>query len=169
MFIFPVLLDWIRNIEEDCTENTAGLKEQIALWTVPFGLVGLGIPCWLCYASCKYGIRKSIVDSLPSLAASHIFLFCTVLMYTLEVAVRSYSFYHNSLAYAVSAPLGQVAIPLVLLAVFYCPSSCKCKSQSQIQEELEATNPPSISNWKPSETTFESPHSDTATEETPLV
>ena len=58
---------WIRNIEEDCTENTAGLDEQIVLWTVPFGLVALAILvlvitvlCLLCYASCKYGICRGI-------------------------------------------------------------------------------------------------------------
>ena len=100
-------------------------------------------------------------------------------MYTLEVAMRSYSFYHNDLvtwkAYAMSAPLGQLAISVALLVAIYLPLSCehsKCckrKTQSQIQEELEATNPPSSFKSKPSETTFESPHSDTATEETPLV
>ena len=198
VFIFPAVFDWIplikdsygpagpwcwiRNIEEDCTENTAGLDEQIVLWTVPFGLVALVILvlfialCWLCYASCKF---RRIVDSLPSLATSLIFLFFTVAMYTLEVAMRSYSFYHNDLvtwkAYAMSAPLGQLAISLALLVAIYLPLSCehsKCckrKTQSQIQEELEATNPPSSFKSKPSETTFESPHSDTATEETPLV
>ena len=171
---------WIRNIEEDCTVNTAGLDEQIALWTVPFGLVALvtlalviTALCWLCYASCKFGIRRGIVDSFPSLAASLFFLFFTVVMYTLEVAMRSYSFYHNDLgtwkAYAVSAPLGQLAIPLALLVAVHLPLSCKCKSQSQIQEEEKATNPTSSFVYVPSETNWEPPHSDTSTEVTPLV
>ena len=196
VFIFPALFDWIpfitnsygstgpwcwiRNIEEDCTENTAGLDEQIALWTVPFGLVALVTLalviialCWLCYASCKFRIRRGILDSLPSLATSLFFLFFTVVMYTLEVAMRSYSFYHNDLgtwkAYAVSAPLGQLTIPLALLVAIYLPLSCKCKSQSQIQEEFEATNPTSSFVYVPSKTNWECPHSDTASEVTPLV
>ena len=56
-FIIPALLDWIpfttdtygstglwcwiRSIKENCTINTAGLHQQIALWNVPFGLVAL--------------------------------------------------------------------------------------------------------------------------------
>ena len=176
---------WIRSIEEKCTENTAGLVEQTVLWTVPFGLVALVILalfialCWLCYASCKLGISKGM-DSLPSLAISLIFLFFTVVMYTLEVAMRSYSFYHNDLvtwkAYAVSAPLGQLAIPLALLVAIYLPLSCehsKCckrKSQSQIQEgEGEVTYPLSSFEYVPSETNWEPLHSNTASEATPLV
>ena len=151
---------WIRSIKEDCTVNTAGLDKQIVLWTVPFGLVALvtlalviTALCCLYYASCKFGIHRGIVDSLPSLATSLFFLFITVVMYTLEVAMRSCSFYHNDLgtwkAYAVSTPLGQLAIPVALLVAVQLPLSCehsKCckrKSQSQIQEEFEATNPPS--------------------------
>ena len=178
---------WIRNIEEDCTENTAGLDEQIVLWTVPFGLVALVtlalviiVLCWLCYAS-TFRIRKSIVDSVPSLAASLFFLFFTVVMYTFEVAMRSYSFYHNDLgtwkAYAVSAPLGQLTIPLALLVAVHLPLSCKgckcCKrkSQSQIQEgegEGEVTYHSSSLEYKPSETNWECLHSDTASEVAPL-
>ena len=100
-------------------------------------------------------------------------------MYTLEVAMRSYSFYHNDLgtwkAYAVSTPLGQLAIPVALLVAVQLPLSCehsrccKRKSQSQIQEEFEATNPPSSFVYVPSETNWEPPHSNTATEVTPLV
>ena len=100
-------------------------------------------------------------------------------MYTLEVAMRSYSFYHNDLvtwkAYAVSAPLGQLAISVALLVAIHLPLSCehsKCcmrKTQSQIQEEFETTNPSSSFVNVPSETNFETPHSDTATKYTPLV
>ena len=171
---------WIRSMEKNCTIHIAGLAEQIALWTVPFGLVALVTlalvavtPCQLCYASCKFGIRRGILDSLPSLVTSLFFLFFTVVMYTLEVAMRSYSFYHNDLgiwkAYAESVPLAQPAIPLALLVAIYLPLSCKRRSHKQIQEEEKATNRPSSFVYVPSETNWEPPHSDTAKEVTPLV
>ena len=94
-------------------------------------------------------------------------------MYTLEVTVRGYSFYHNDLvtwkAYAASTPLGQLAIPLALMVAIYLPLSCKRRSHKEIQEDEKATNPRSSFVYIPSETYWEPPHSDTAKEVTPLV
>ena len=196
VFIIPALLDlipfitdsygstgpwcWIHSINKNCTTDTAGLAEQIALWNVPFGLMALltlllviGAPCLVCYACCKFGIRRGIVDSLPSLVISLIFLLLTCIMYTAEVAIRSLSsFYHNNLVtwkiYAVSAPLGQLAIPWALLAAVFLPLSCKCKREAQLQEENKTYAPSSFVNI-PSETNWKCSHSNTAEEDTPLL
>ena len=93
-------------------------------------------------------------------------------MCIVEVATRNSSIhdydYDTWVVYTVSAPLGQLAIPVALLVAVQLPLSCKhCKRESQNQENATAqissyTAIPSVTEWEP-------PHDQTEEEmKTPL-
>ena len=148
-FVIPVLFDWIpfttssygstgpwcwiHNIEEKCTIHRAGLA---VLWTVPFVLVAsLTIvffirALWLlCCRSGNAGPCYSII--------SLSLLLVTCAMCILEVITRFYSFHRHDLsaweAYALSAPIGQVAIPLALLVAVHLHPCCMISKWETIQ------------------------------------
>ena len=124
---------WIHSIEENCTIHRAGLAEQIALWTVPFALVAFLTLVFFVRAlwllCCRSG-NAGRCYSITSLS----FLLITCAMCILEVITRFYSFHRHDLsaweAYAVSAPIGQVAIPLALLVPLHLHPLCTLYQRS---------------------------------------
>ena len=128
---------WIHIREENCTIHTAGLAEQIVLWAIPFLLVAIltivlfARALWL--LCCRDGNGAGLCYSITSLS----FLLTTCAMCFLEVATRSYSFHRHDLgawvAYAISAPIGQVAIPLALLVPLHFHPLCTTSEWENIQ------------------------------------
>ena len=123
---------WIRSSKENCNEHTAGRTAQIVLWNVPFGLVALltialiiTALCLLCCLFKKCKPKLGVINSIVILT----FLFITLAMCILEVATCDVSIDHYDygtwVVFTVSAPLGQLAIPLALLVAVHLPLSCK--------------------------------------------
>ena len=153
VFIIPALVDWIPFTtnsygstgpwcwihirEENCTIHRAGLAEQIVLWTIPFLLVAIltialfARALWLLCR--RDGNAAGLCYSITSLS----FLLTTCAMYILEVVTRSYSFHRHDLgawvAYAISAPIGQVAIPLAVLVPLHFHPLCTTSEWENIQ------------------------------------
>jgi len=182
-------LCWIHKIKRDCSTQTAGLVEKIALWDVPFGLVAVltlilfvATLCLLKRELKNTKVRKLIelgfVGSLISLA----FLAFTSIMST----VVNYYLQHHFVLWLYYAlylpdPLSGTLIPIALLFGLHFPLTsaivcvcCKHKSPSQhvyrVRQSEEATVHRS-SNWtlinQPSRTTWNPSHEDT--ESTPFV
>ena len=118
---------WIHSIEKNCTIHGAGLAEQIALWTVPFALVAFLTLVFFVRALWLLCCRSGNVGRCYSITSLS-FLLITCAMCILEVITRFYSFHRHDLsaweAYAVSAPIGQVAIPLALLVPIHLHPLC---------------------------------------------
>ena len=184
---------WIRSSKENCDEHTAGRTAQIVLWNVPFGLVALltlvlviAALCLLCCSFKKCKLKLGVINSIVIL----VFLVITFAMCILEVATCDVSLDHYDygtwVVFTVSAPLGQLAIPLALLVAVHLPLSCKnhkCCTRKRHHSrrpptEIATTPVSSDSDIKPSETefypeheptdiatTWQSPHSDRTEEE----
>ena len=98
------------------------------------------------------------------------FAMCIAEVATCDVSIDHYD-YDTWLVFTVSAPLGQLAIPLALLVAVHLPLSCKnrkcCAHKNQNQENATAHNSsytaiPSVTEWEP-------PHDQTEEEiKTPL-
>ena len=154
VFIFPALFDWIpfitnsygstgpwcwiHSIEENCATHIAGLAEQIALWTVPFVLVAFLTLLFFIRALWLLSCRAGLCYSFTSLS----FLLTTCAMCILEVVTRFYSFNRHDLsawvAYAISAPIGQVAIPLALLVPLHLHPLC---THQRVDEYVDIQSP----------------------------
>ena len=185
---------WIRSSKENCDEHTAGRTAQLVLWNVPFGLVALltlalviTALCLLCCSFKKCKPKLGVINSSVILA----FLLITLAMCILEVATCNVSIDHYDygtwVVFTVSAPLGQLAIPLALLVAVHLPLSCKdrkcstCKSchkgNNQTQEGTVGTESYQpidtslgfVPKHKPTDiaccTAWQSPHSDQMEEE----
>ena len=151
-FIIPVLFDWIpfatdsygstgpwcwiHSIEENCTIHRAGLAEQIVLWTVPFVLVAFLTLVFFCRALWLLCWRSGIAGRCYSIISLSLLL-VTCAMCIIEVITRFYTFHFHDLsaweAYAISAPIGQVAIPLALLVAVHLHPFCTISKWETIQ------------------------------------
>ena len=176
---------WIRSSKENCDEHTAGRMAQIVLWNAPFGLVALltlvlviAALCLLCCSFKKCKLKLGVINSIVIL----VFLVITFAMCILEVAMCDVSLDHYDygtwVVFTVSAPLGQLAIPLALLVAVHLPLSCKnrkCCAHKHRHKGISRgppteppTNPDSDRDSQPSDTVFvpehestsQSPHSD---------
>ena len=164
---------WIRSSKENCDEHTAGRTAQIVLWNAPFGLVALltlvlviAALCLLCCSFKKCKLKLGVINSIVILA----FLVITFAMCILEVAMGDVSLDHYDygtwVVFTVSAPLGQLAIPLALLVAVHLPLSCKnrkCCTRKRHHSrrpptEIATTPVSSDSDIKPSETEFYPEH-----------
>ena len=121
---------WIRSKEKNCTQNAIGQAEQIALWDVPFGLMALltlvlfiAALCLLrqIIKTCKLEVINSVVIFVFLIIT---FAMCILELATCDVSLAEY-IYAAWIVYALSTPLGQLAIPLALLVAVHLPLSCE--------------------------------------------
>ena len=166
---------WIRSSKENCDEHTAGRMAQIVLWNAPFGFVALLtlmlVIAALCLLCCSFKKSKLKLNSIVIL----VFLVITFAMCILEVATCDVSLEHYDygtwVVFTVSAPLGQLAIPLALLVAVHLPLSCKdrkcCthkhhhKDNSRKPSIEIPTSPNSDGQSQPSDTVFVPEHEPT--------
>ena len=139
---------WIRSLEDDCSQHTAGLWEQLWLSRVPFILVAvitlalfvtalflLGCAIKNAKLAKKFVVKLGIADSLLSLAL----LFFLYMMYLPpQGIITSNSFNRNRFVVwifiAISTPFVGTLTPLALLVVIHLPLSaifCACCKQQR--------------------------------------
>ena len=173
---------WIRSLENDCFEHTAGLWEQLWLSRVPFILVALItlvlfvtalflLGCAIKNAKLEKNVVKlGVADSLLSLA---LLFFLYMIYLPPQGIITSNSINRNSFVVwifiAISTPFVGTLTPLALLVVIHLPLStifrARCKQQrytgpQQRDHNNEQATVHESSNWnQPSHTTWHSPHS----------
>ena len=173
---------WIRSLENDCSEHTAGLWEQLWLSRIPFILVALMtlvlfvtalflLGCAIKNAKLEMNVVKlGIADSLLSLA---LLLFLFMMYLPPQGIITSNSVNRNSFVVwifiALSTPFVGTLTPLALLVVIHLPLStifcAHCKQQRhtgprQRDHNNEQATVHESSNWnQPSHTTWHPPHS----------
>ena len=171
---------WIRSLEDDCSQHTAGLWEQLWLSRIPFILVAvitlallvtalflLGCAIKNAKLAKNFVVKLGIADSSLSLAL----LFFLYMMYLPpQGIITSNSFNRNRFVVwifiAISTPFVGTLTPLALLVVIHLPLSmlfCKQQRHTGPQEHDHNNEQATVnesSNWnQPSHTTWHSPHS----------
>ena len=174
---------WCWCLKENCSKDTVDYNLQIALWNVPYGLVALLTLVFFITALCllRCTIRRWKLGLINSIVI-FVFLVTTFAMCILELTTCVYLKFecHNHdtwLAYAVSTPLGQLAIPLALLVAIHLPLFCKRhkrrkRRRGQRERRNEAATVHDSSNTDvPSNTEWYPPHSEQAEldERTPIL
>ena len=163
---------WIRSLEaqEGCSDDTVGHIIQLVIWNVPYGLVIILILVLFIAAlsllrrvkkTCKLGVINSIVIFVFLVIT---FTMCILELGTCDVSLVEYV-YAAWIVYAVSTPLGQLAIPLALLVAVYLPLLCKRHKgrKSRGPQTDIVTSPDSDRNSQPSDTVFVPKHEPTDT------
>ena len=164
---------WIQSLKENCSNNTSVPHIlQIVLWNVPYGLVALLTLVLFIVAlsllrrtirRCNLGLTNSIII--------FVFLIITNAMCILELTtcitlIFRCDHHDTWVAYAVSAPLGQLAIPLALLVAVHLPLFCKRhkrrkRRRGQRERRNETATVHDSSNTDvPSDTEWYPPHSE---------
>ena len=173
---------WIRSLENDCSQHTAGLWEQLWLSRVPIILVAVITLVLLVMALFLLGcaiknaklakkiFQLGIADSLLSLA---LLLFLFMMYLPPQGIITSNHFNRNRFVVwifiAISSPFIGTLTPLALLVVIHLPLStifCACCKQQrhtgpqQRDHNNEQATVHESSNWnQPSHTTWHPPHS----------
>ena len=123
---------WIRSLEPNkgCSDHTVGHIIQLVIWNVPYGVVIILILVLFIAALCllRYIIKTCKLEVINSVVI-FVFLVITFAMCILELATCDVSLaeyiYAAWIVYALSTPLGQLAIPLALLVAVHLPLSCE--------------------------------------------
>ena len=163
---------WIRSLEaqENCSDHTVGHIIQLVVWNVPYGLVVvLILVLFIAALSLLRRVKKPWSLGVVNSIVIFVFLIITFTMCILELATCDVSLveyvYVAWIVYAVSTPLGQLAIPLDLLVAVYLPLLCKhhCKAISKGPQTDIPTTPKSNRDPQPSDTVFVPKHESTDT------
>ena len=180
---------WHQSFREDCSNYSGDIIPkimiQIVLWNVPYGIVAfLALALFiaaLCLLRCT--VRKCKLGLINSIVI-FVFLIVTFTMCILETAICVYlKIYRRNyaawLVYVISAPLGQLAIPLALLVAVHLPLFCKRhkrrkRRRGQRERRNEGATVHDSSNTDvPSNTEWNPPHSEQAEaeqeERTPIL
>ena len=204
-FTFPLLFDWIPlttnsygpNSEDICwfrdhncsqhTSCTATLWEEVCLFTVPVGFVGILIMLLFTVLLCLliYNAKNARMDrrALIELAVTNcIFFIACFIIGIIIVIILLPPRYHSLLMVAqftlIFIPIAAMLVSLTLLVAIHLPFAaiiarmCLKRSQhSRMSEECDQTAVHDSSNrQQPSHTTWTSPHSfNEASEITPFV
>ena len=177
---------WIQSLKENCSNDASVAHTlQIVLWNVPYGLVAIPTLVLFIAALCllRCTIRRCNLGLTNSIVI-FVFLIITNAMCILELATcitLTVNCHHHDtwIAYAVSAPLGQLGIPLALLVAVHLPLFCKRhkrrkRRRGQRERRNEGATVHDSSNTDvPSNTEWNPPHSEQAEaeqeERTPIL
>ena len=168
---------WIQSLKENCSKDISVPHTlQKVLWNVPYGLVALLTLVLFIVALCllRRTTRRCNLGLTNSIAI-FVFLILTNAMCILELTTcitLKFRCHHDTwLAYAVSAPLGQMGIPLALLVAVHLPLFCKRRRGQRERRNEAATVHDSSNTDVPSNTEWYPPHSEQAEQEerTPIL
>ena len=124
---------WIRTLNKDCTENRAGFWEQLGLWYIPFGLVGvcsLGFVIFMAIVfsiwRCEFETQR--VRGLKTILAETLLLMCFLIAYCIlcaieltgrVIATKNNNIFGVWMMYAMATPLSAVIIPIAFLVYLF--------------------------------------------------
>ena len=206
-FTFPLLFDWIPFTtnsygsseadvcwfrDQNCSQHTsctAALWEEVWLFTVPVGFVGilmmLLFTVLLCLLICNIKNARTDRRTLIELAVTNcIFFIAFFIGFFINIIFITLSFalHHSSPTVAqftlLLIPIAPMLIPLTLLLAIHLPFSSmiaricpKHPQHSHMYGECDRTTVHRSTNWhQPSHTTWNPPHSfNEASENTPFV
>ena len=130
---------WIKSFDMNCTQDTNGFWEQIGLWYIPFGIVGLfsfalmavisTMFCWWRMKFNKGTVKPNVMDKIKRMLIESVIMLFFLLSYcglcAIEISVRIFTFVSNKVLYwlwvmyAVSTPLSGAIMPVAFFVYFY--------------------------------------------------
>ena len=118
---------WIKTLDNNCSAIKSGLWEQLGIWYIPFGLVGvisLGFIIFMTIVFCTWICKRSQrICGLKTILAETLllmgFLVAYCILYSIELTGRIIATKKNIfgvwITYAISTPLSAVIIPIAFL------------------------------------------------------
>lgn len=119
---------WIKTLNNNCSEIRSGLWEQLGIWYIPFGLVGvisLGfitfmtvvLSIWMCkFASQRIrGLRTILAETLLLMGFLVVYCILCAIELTGRIIATEENIFGVWMMYAISTPLSAVIIPIAFL------------------------------------------------------
>ena len=162
----------IRTLNDNCSEIRSGLWEQLGIWYIPFGLVGvisLGfiifmtivLSIWICKFESQRirGLKTILAETLLLMGFLVAYCILCAIELTGRIIATKKNIFGVWMMYAISTPLSAVIIPIAFLiylgkgAIKKVIQRCRKKQLSEFGEPAIASGaPPSIAVTVPSYT-----------------
>ena len=154
---------WIKTLNNNCSEIRSGLWEQLGIWYIPFGLVGvisLGFitfmtivfSVWMCKFESQRirGLKTILAETLLLMGFLVAYCILCAIELTGRVIATKKNIFGVWMTYAISTPLSAVIIPIAFLiyllgkgAIKKVIQRCRKKQLSEFGEPASGA-PPSI-------------------------